>query len=354
MQKKIKVLLAYDHEIPLGGVSKSYKEAIIDPTNELIKLADDIGVKVNLFTDILCADFFKRNGELSFYDQYKNQLQETLRLGHDVQLHIHPHWIDSVFKDQLYKPSNSFKLADFKDKAYPNNIEGIVENSIKQLNEICLSTKADYKCIAYRAGGFNMWPETNAILAALFNNGIRIDSSIPKGLFFKSNFSTVDFRNMPEQCNWFISPQGDLNKPSQNGIWEVPIATINAGLWTNIVHGYRKVKYKERAFSTGKTIHSGKTKIIDKLRFVLSVRMLGFDLHTLSSDDLMRILNKNIKEYSSEKEIVLSTVSHPKNMGAYSRMVMKEFVDKARRKYGDAIDFPIFSSVYQNMIKTTA
>ena len=354
MNSKIKVLLAFDHELPLGGVSRSYKEAIIDPTYELLSLSDNIGVKVNLFTDILCGDFFRRNGENAFYELYRSQLRETLTRGHDVQLHIHPHWIDSTFENKIYKPSSSFKLADFKNRPYPNNIDGIIEKSIALLNEICLPAKHDYQCISYRAGGFNLSPETESILSSLMKHGIKIDSSIAKGLFIKSIYSTVDYKKMPEQCNWYISPDKNLNIPVKDGIWEIPIATVSAGLWTNIIHVLRKYKYKERFFTTGKTIHNGKTKIGDKLRFVFSVRMLGFDVHTLTPCDLMKILDSNVKKYSSEKEIILSTVSHPKNMGVYARGLMEGFVEKARKKYGNDIEFPTFATIYKEKLMTTA
>ncbi len=347
--KKVKILLAFDHELPLGSTSTSYQEAIIDPTNEILSLADEIGVKISLFTDILCNDFFKRNNETVFCELYQSQLQKALKSGHDVQLHIHPHWIDSSFHNKNYNPSNSFKLADFKDQAYPNNISGIIEKGIQQLTEICLPAKNDYQCIAYRAGGFNLEPATELIVSALIQQGIHIDSSIPRGLFFKSDYSTVDYKDMPEQCNWFISPNGKLNIPSKEGLLEIPIASIKAGLWTNIIHALRKINNKQRAFSTGKTIHSGKMHLMDKLRFVFSVRMLGFDLYTLSSGDLMKILDSNINRFS-ENEILLSTVSHPKNMGTYSRLLMKEFVSKARRKYGDTIEFSTFTDVYKTKI----
>jgi hypothetical protein len=350
MEKKIRVLLAFDHEVPLGSISTSYKEAIFDPTDNILALAAETGIKINLFTDILCNNFFKKHGEFDFCGLYESQLQKTLRYGHDVQLHIHPHWINSGFQNKIFEPSSSYKLSDFKDGAYPDNIYGIIEQGILNIDKICRPVKNDYQCIAYRAGGYNLEPETELILSALFQLGIRIDSSIAKGLYFKTDYSHVDYKKMPEDCNWYISPKGNIRHAGKDGIFEIPIATIKAGLRTNLLHTLRKAKYKKRAFYSGKTIYAGKMKLIDKLRFVFSVRMLGFDLHTLSSGDLMKILEHNVRRYSSGKEIILSTVSHPKNMGPYSLKLMKEFVDKTREKYKDAVEFTTFTDIYRSKL----
>ena len=345
----IKILLAFDHEIPLGGINSTYDNAIFSPTDQIIEAANKHGFKINLFTDILCALAFEKNNIGEFYNKYTLQLHKALQTGHDVQLHIHPHWIDTKFDKESFKPSNSFKLADFANTPYPNNIEGIVENAVKELKDICLKVKPDYTCNSYRAGGYNLTPETERILTSLYKNGIRIDSSIVKGFYYKSKLSEINFKNFHTEGNWKIPLSGPIETISKDGLFEIPIVSKPAGIMTNIKHLFYKNKYKKYAYSSGKAIHSGMVTKIDKLKFVFSSRPLGFEIISLSSKDMLNMFSYYIKSQKYTNDIIVSTVSHPKSMGQYSVQLMTEFVDRVKNKYSD-VEFCTFTDIYKQII----
>ena len=119
---------------------------------------------------------------MTFMNHMRYQLQDAINRGHDVQLHLHPHWIDTTYSNGKFYPSQKYSLNDYRDNAYPNDISGIVEQGVNFLNNICKPVNEDYRCIAFRAGGYNLSPSTARILNALWENGIRIESSIAKGL----------------------------------------------------------------------------------------------------------------------------------------------------------------------------
>jgi hypothetical protein len=149
----IKSLLTFDHELPLGSLNTSCEKALFEPTQKVMDLADKHEIKVTLFTDILCAQRYKDWDAANFYAPYKQQLQYAIKKGHDVQLHIHPHWLTSGYKNGTFLPSNDFALSNFK-----NDIQfgGIIRLSIRNLKEICTPIDNGYNCIAYRAGGYNI------------------------------------------------------------------------------------------------------------------------------------------------------------------------------------------------------
>ncbi|MHC1706026.1 MAG: hypothetical protein AB9842_00755 [Bacteroidales bacterium] len=343
-----RIILSFDHELPLGGVYKDYDHALFEPTRNILRAAEKENVKLCLFTDILSFLFFKKHGVIEFTEPYIRQLQEAVSNGHEVQLHLHPHWIHSKYENGAFYPSPLFSLADFAGEAYPGNIEGIIEQGIQELTAICQQVKPDYRCTAFRAGGFNLFPETSRILNSLYKNGILIDSSIPKGLYYKSAYSLINYRDMPPQCNWFIPLEGPLNRTSNKGMFEIPIATKPAGLLTNLRHLYFKRKHKNHAYLSGKTIHSGNVGKLDKLRFVFSVRMLGFDTYSMKVDDLMKILRYNLSLYKDNPDIILDTVSHPKNIGPYGVALMTGFVQAARKEI-PGIEFVTHEQVITSM-----
>ncbi|MCX6271835.1 MAG: hypothetical protein NTU44_11555 [Bacteroidetes bacterium] len=344
MDQKKQLVLAFDHELPLGGITGTYDQAIFEPTRQVIESANKLGVKVCLFTDILSLLFFRKHLVPEFTEPYTRQLQYALECGHEVQLHLHPHWIDTRLENGRFVPSGSFGLGDFAGKGYPGNIEGIVAQGVQELTAICRTVRPDYQCIAFRAGGFNLHPETSRILTALHSQGIRIDSSIPRDFYYRSAFSEINYKNTPEPCNWTIPLSGPVNGQAENGLLEVPIATKPAGLITNLKHLYNKKKYSQRAYVTGKTLHSGNVSKLDKLRFVFSVRMLGFDTWTMNVNDLIKILQYNLQKYRKDESIILSSVSHPKNMGRYSIGLMEAFILDTMRKHPD-LQFTTFEEI---------
>ena len=178
--QRIRLILSYDHELSLGG-TESFAYNLFEPTDELLRVAEELDVPVVLFTDVLCADRYRVWDRVGFFDPYCRQLGDALRAGHDVQLHIHPHWVDSVFEAGVYRPSTHFALSDFEHAAPPDDIAGIVARAYDLLTAICRESDPAYRCIAYRAGGHNLSPATDKILSSLFQNGVRIDSSIVKG-----------------------------------------------------------------------------------------------------------------------------------------------------------------------------
>ena len=90
--KKIKILLTFDYELPLGKAN-DYQRGLFAPAGKLIQLANRIGVPIVLFTDICSAIKFKEWDYNNYYLPFKNQVGQALQEGHDLQLHIHPHWM---------------------------------------------------------------------------------------------------------------------------------------------------------------------------------------------------------------------------------------------------------------------
>ena len=344
---KLKLFLTFDHELPLGGLKTTYEASLFEPTRKLMNLANKLDVKITLFTDILCGNRFKEWDYTNFYTPYKDQIHEALKEGHDVQLHIHPHWLTTNYKNGTYLPSTDFGLSDFSNNLEYNGVEGIISKSIDDLNELCISANPAYKCLAYRAGGFNIAPETKRIITALYNQGIRYDSSMARGYYFKSGISKVDFRELPKSSNWIIDPENFHSATDSEGILEVPIATMGKTLF-EVPTRFKLKKYAYRApESHGTMIHEENQKDIKaKMKMLFAARMLTFDNHTLSLEYLMRIIRYNIKKYKSSEVLMLSIISHPKTMGKYSFELMENFVNEIRKQYPEA-EFLTFSQLHQ-------
>jgi hypothetical protein len=343
--QKLKLFLTFDHELPLGGISMNYAQAMFDPTEKVLKVAEEENVRVTLFTDILCALRFKEWDNEGFYKPYTEQLKRAILKGHDVQLHLHPHWLTSTYSNGSFIPSNDFALSDFKNKKYPDNIAGIIERGISLLQTICKEANPNYKCIAFRAGGYNI-SSPEFIFPELHKNGIRFDSSICKGYYFKSSLSEINFSDVPSLPNWFIGKDGMYNRNAPDGILEIPVGARPRKLF-EIPTRFKLKKYRDREpENRGIPIHEGKGAGLKfKIKQALSARMLSFDNYTYSASHLMNILDHHVNQYSNTETIMVSAIGHPKSMDDYALSLMKSFIGETRKNYGSKAEFITFSDL---------
>ena len=347
--RSLKIFLTFDYELPLGGITQSYDHSLFGPAEKLREVAEKLNVPLVFFADILSFVKFREWKEEDYTQPFEKQLKWFLQNGHDVQLHLHPHWLDSTFEDGRFVPSGKFTLAAFAGNPPPLNIEGIVKTGISELNKIGKAVFKDYECIAYRAGGYNLAPATSEILQALYKQGVRYDSSVCRGYYYVSDDSLVDFRRVPDLPNWYLPFDGDLSKAGKEGILEIPIAGKPKGVF-EVPTSFKMKKYRNRAVENrGKMVHTsshvGKKEKINQL---LSNRMLTVDNHTYSPDYLMKILDYNVKKYKNHEEIMMSLIGHPKSMDGYHYYLLSSFVQKAREKYGDMLSFVTFKDIYNN------
>lgn len=347
--KKCKLLLTFDHELPLGSLHTSFETALFEPTNKVLSTAEDMNVPVTLFTDVLCAIKFKEWSRQDFFEPYQNQLHEVLKRGHDVQLHIHPHWLTTHYNGQNYLPSRDFTLAGFA--SHPrHNIDSIIKSGVTFLNDSCKKVDKTYQCIAYRGGGYNLFPHKDDIINSLLKYGILFDSSVCKGYYFKSSLSEVDYRKTPSQPNWYLETEIYAGNTDNPGIMEIPIAGIPKKLF-EIPTKFKMKKYAGRAPDNfGSQIHENPySGLKNKLRLMLSSRMLNFDNYTYSSDYLIKILEHNINKYRAYDEIMLCAIGHPKSMSNYSFQLFREFIEKVREKFHDKVEFNTYRKLYGEM-----
>jgi len=212
-----------------------------------------------------------------------------------------------------------------------------------------LTANPTYRCIAFRAGGYNLEGDTSMIFSSLHQNGIRFDSSLIKGYYFRSGFSEINYFNLPNVPNWFIGLNGEIRKPDTKGIYEIPIGSIPKKLFDVPTHFKMKKLSNQAPRNHGYQIHKGNSAgLKSKIKMILSSRMLSFDNYTYSIDYLMKILGYNVRKYTIYDTAILSIIGHPKSMGDYSFSLMENFVNRVRDEYPNA-EFTTFTQLAKEM-----
>lgn len=225
----LRICLTFDYELFFGENYYGDDEVLFLPTKELIDGINKKGISATFFVDVCSIVQHKKYNLKEYVENFSQQLRYMIENNQDVQLHIHSHWLNSTYSygywtfDEKHYRIHSY---GFDDSSKPN-VNDIVAEGINYLNETLLPLYPDYKCIAYRAGGFCFQPHEK-LIKILYENGIRIDSSITPNLVFKSENNWYDFSNEVPNTNWYISANYGWWKEATNkkiSLYEVPIAT---------------------------------------------------------------------------------------------------------------------------------
>ncbi len=236
-----------DYEIYLGRNLLPPEQVLFRPTEKLLALWEQAGIRGTLFPDI-CSIWRHRELGLEDYAQgCETQLRDAIRRGHELQLHLHPEWKTAVHESGqwTFRPGTS-SLNDLGFEATdPGSAPALIRNGMAYLAELTRPHVPEYRCTAFRAGGWVIQPE-RAILEALRAAGIRADATVIPGVRLLRKDYPVDFRSVPEG-NWRLGPAAGLAADSGNpgDLVEVPIAAFRGALhqWQ---HGVNNLRLRRR------------------------------------------------------------------------------------------------------------
>jgi hypothetical protein len=311
------IYLSFDYEIYFGENTGTVDKCIIYPTSELIRIAEKHGARFNFFVD--CGFLIKLDEYRKKYPQLEKdhmaivtQLKYLSGTGHDIQLHIHPHWEDSYYDGEKWVMNvNRYKLSDFNE----SQVEDIVGRYKKVLTDI-----TGKEVFAYRAGGWCLQP-FDKIKRAFVKHQISLDSTVFKNGFYTSKNYYYDFRDAPEKdCYRF---ENDPALENETGFFtELPIAAIrNSPLffWTLFFLG-RKNPYFHKPLGDGRAMAAkGYRK---RLLTRCSNNPVSVDGYNA------RLLRKALKQCIKKKFNHFVIIGHPKALSRYSLHKIEEFIDK--------------------------
>lgn len=326
----MKILLTLDYELFFGSNTGTLQKSIIEPTNKLLKVLNQYNVKATFFVDsgyVLKLKEYRKEFKILENDYKKiiSQIRYLHQNGHEIALHIHPHWEDSFFDGNKWVLNvKRYKLHDFNK----DNIKRIVFEYKNVLEEII-----DDKIITFRAGGWCIQP-FDKIKDALKESGIKIDSTLYKNGLSESETHYFDFRNMPDKD--FYKFENDPLVEKQNGSFtEIPISSIEISPFFFWKFAFFKIfgKEKFKSFGNGKAIERSK---LNKLKL-----MLTFSNSVVSIDGYKStLLEKAYKNYKKTRLNNFVIIAHPKALSEFSLVKLESFI----KKYQKEIEFVTYKS----------
>jgi hypothetical protein len=245
-------ILTIDYELFLGSRTGSVNKCMVEPTYELAEILDTNNSKMTVFWDIL--HFYRLTELENVYQDIKNdrklideQISFLISKGHDIQLHLHPHWIDAVYKDAEWKFKydrfNIHALSEDENTEKIDTIPGCITISKQLMEKEVRKYAPGYNITTFRAGGYLIEPFAK-LKKSFEHNNIYVDSSVLPGMSNDNPVNGYDFRNYPRNnhYNFNHSP----SEFSDDGMFtELPITTLSIPVHKHLFFSIiRRLKYQ--------------------------------------------------------------------------------------------------------------
>jgi len=311
-----KMIFTFDYELYLGQDSGTIEKCIIEPTNEILNIFKKNNSKAIFFIDSTFLIVLKKDYNEG-YKKVKDNILKLLELGHDVGLHIHPHWIDSYFIENKkrwgFTSYKNFRIHNLSKK----QVSKIINNSYQELNSIVKEFSQNYDINSFRAGGWSIQP-FEYIKNDLKKIGIKYDFSVTPGLK-KVNLPKhyYDYTKTPKKIFWRF--ENDILIEDNNGSFiEVPTTIISMNIFD--VFRTKKIIKNFKTYGDGKGADNSSSSFINKVK-----KLKPFIKYSLSSDYMSLDI---IKKYINIDQEFLVYVAHPKNFSEESFKILSYLSSK--------------------------
>lgn len=315
------MLFTLDYELYGDGSGDVFKH-IIDPTYALLNIANKYDLKFTFFFEVIeywrLKEEWNRGNRMGYsrnpIEAIEKQIQALYSQGHDVQLHLHPQWVNAKYQKGRW----NVDLSDWKLGGYLCEGEYSLVNLLikgkQAVEELIEPINPEYRCIALRAGGYNIQP-SKEIVKAMGYSGIYVDSSIYPGGKEQGSLSNYDYTGIPVDLGYWhvgdkLEEQGDL------GLIELPIVAFPITRWTKYVS---KERIKSLLQNKKSARNAFEAKICDKTKDRFSKIKFFFEKEWQTWDFCLFTPSMHRKFLSiiecQEREVFV-LVGHPKSFSS--------------------------------------
>lgn len=316
------ISITLDYELFLGAKTGTVSKCLVEPLNALeatVKDSDNVRFTIFVDTTYLYKIYQLKERVPSLaadYDQLVEHITELKSHGHDIQLHIHPHWQYSDYIDGRWKLDHEhYKLSDLQ----PGEASMIVKNAKQQLDSIL-----GYSTSIFRAGGFSAQP-TSLIVKLFAENGIVADSSVCPGTSYDSPQQKYDYTSAPHVDKYKFSR--DICEPDSMGgnFLEIPFTMYRVSPlfhWKLAFNRMLPSKDEHKKMGDGISVKTTGDSIVKRLTEF-------YDCPATIDGYKAKFLINAYRKAKKDGLNQFTVLGHPKLATPYSVKMMGQFVARA-------------------------
>ncbi|MEO7044537.1 MAG: hypothetical protein ABI091_04470 [Ferruginibacter sp.] len=354
MEKKFCILIEDDWEV-LGNGLGNVAQLQYLPSLYFMKLAKRLGINLTFMVEVVQQlEFIKHLDQDYNIRVQKNLWDDNIRLmidyGFDVQLHLHPQWLNAEYKDDYFFLRDNWNMGKYE----PAEQEKMITESIAYLENLIRPMKSDYKVVAYKGGSWGLQP-SDSLFKTLDKAGVRVVMGVREGMSMPKN--GVNYEGLEEKVMPYSPDYADIKKVSatKNNITIIPLQPFEPGLvpLTSIAASIAKRKinkqdamrhyYDNRIPEAISNLSpfAGESKLRFAAKPYTTHLKIGNQPFTYLKSSIDSVIN-NLKN-SEYKRIPIVIECHTKQYPQYYSDIEK-FLSYILEKYNDVVEFKTLSA----------
>ena len=329
------LILTLDYELFGNGSGNVFKH-IIEPTNKLLELCNKYDIKITIFFEIL--EYLKikevwQSGNSMGYEKdpanaIENQIKKAYKQGHDIQLHLHPQWLNGKYENGWIVNNSLWRLPEVTNQNSGYSINELLKIGKSTIENLLKPINSKYTCNILRAGGYNILP-SEQVVKAMINNDFIADSSVYPGGFINSDLSKYDYRSIKRNIPYWWIEDYDVLKQSatKTNILEFPIFSLPIRKFHKLDRQRIKVKLQNKDYAKQQLKQKSKNKnIINKMKYYFEKESTTWDYLLFNNKKMNKFLKKvqAINDRSTYKTHPFVMIGHSKE--AYYLESLKKFI----------------------------
>jgi hypothetical protein len=296
------IYLALTHDWELRGDGSGEMERLqLAPLRELVRIYKRYGVRGTFNPDVMQQLTFRQNQtqhtELkALADAWDESVRDAFRQGHDVQLHIHPQWLDARYEQGQWQLTSEWSLLKYDAETARKMLASCKE----YLETLLQPVDPAYRCLAFRGGAMCLAPSPH-LLKLLVDLGIELDVSIIGGLYLDTRRVQLDYRECEETFLPFYPRIEDARKVSSQVEKIVCVPTHHFyGSRRQVLNRYLSIARRKIRSRVSSTAASREERVVD------NYGRLEWDQKSYRSP-AKRIYEKGIKPLLHGKHFISDT-----------------------------------------------
>ncbi|MFN8488770.1 MAG: methyltransferase domain-containing protein [Caldilineaceae bacterium] len=241
-RKIIQTVITVDYEIsdqaeqPFDLVT--FQTQVFIPCEQLMQICEEYKAKLTIFFEIGEYWFAEKFSPI-IAERLRYQLQDAVRRGHDVQVHLHTRWLPQLGA-YFNEATNRAHLA--MDQARLHNLpsdelQNLLIDAKQFLERLLQPINPTYRAVAFRAGKYQIQPHEQ-IFQVLATAGYLADSSVWHGGFLSiyDRQPGYDYRRLWHPFKPYFPNKSDVCKPTNDAkeaspLLELPILAFERDNW---------------------------------------------------------------------------------------------------------------------------
>lgn len=317
------IYITLDYELFLSTQTGTIDNCLIKPTAALLEKLDEYKVKATFFVDAAYLFRLSQFEELKDdFDRVGRHVKSLSKSGHSIQLHFHPQWLYSNYKDGKWvMDMDHYKLADMSDE----DVFLYFRDAYKLLQSYSLNP-----INSFRAGGYSLMDFSR--YSKLFKQlGINKDSSVLRGTCCSTHYQKYDYTHVPQK-SFYLFSSSLIEEDLAGGVKEYPITTASMQGFRTTLKTYFQMKSASidtlKKWGDGKSVGMDNFRLKDRIKaymkmlFCRSIVPASLDSGAIMMEDVVKISLNKIEG----GDVVI--IGHPKNLNQLSLQNLGTFIQK--------------------------